>query len=429
MGNTSDLEALFGAINRAKGDMARQEADVTQAPEEKNTDTAEEAPQAYSVEAALLDLENERKARQQLLAQVDAEKGAEEQRKLDDRAREEQEQQRIRAAGEEAGKAKTTAIESSNARRRQLAQNRLAAARARKQAEQEAFNAAVTAKVEAERKAMQASKASSHAEEEQRRADEAKRRADDEAARARKEADEANKIAIKASDEEENRRATVERLEATIKELEGQVQSLAAERDALAEKQNEEPATQDDDGFEILDVVPAAGRAVSNYGGYVPVSDRENTFGSALKPINSFDAAIYLSSQYNRFHRRGSFSYYIITQAKEKNVLHGECGNTDDAYEYAFLGALLMLQEVVKNGIKQVLIVVNDEMTRDVLIQNAMNVRDNFGKTRSEYAKFMRKSNGIDFVASFAVIVRDKKDRHTKYFNLVDALAKSLVDE
>lgn len=439
MGSSTDLEALFGAINKAKGQMARESQEQPQpSPEEVNRVDGDDEPREYSVEAALQDIKREQEARQQLLRQVDDEKGEEERRKNNDKAREQAEQERIKAAGEEAGRAKTSAIESSNARRRQQAQNRLAAARARKQAEEDAFNAAVAAKVEAQRKAMQASKASSDAEEEQKRADEAKRKADDEAVRARgkaseaqKLADEAKKKALEASDEEANRRTTIENLEATIKDLENQVKSLTAEKAAMAERSSDADADKDiqDDGLEILDVVPATGRTVANYGNYVPVSDSENTYGSAMKPINSFDAAIYLSNEYNRFHRKGAFSYYIVTQDKNKNVLHGECGNTDDMFEYAFLGALLMLQEVVKNGIKQVLIVVKDENTRDVLIQNAMNVRDNFGKTRSEYARFMRKSNGVDFVASFAIAVHDKKDRNAKYFNLVDALAKTLVDE
>lgn len=449
MGNSTDLEALFGAINRAKGQMAKESRtqDEVKTPEPQPDEDA--TPREYSVEAALQDIRKEQEARRQLLQQVDAEKGAEEKKKSEDKAREEEEQKRIRAAGEEAGRAKTNAIESTNARRRQQAQNRLAAARARKQAEKDAFEAAVAANVEAQRKAKQASKASSDAEEEQkraneakqkaeeeqRRANEAKQKAEDEAARAKQRADEAQKLADEAnqeaqaaSDEENNRRETIEKLEATIKNLESQVKSLAAENAALSEKNTTiDGEIPEDDSLEILDVVPATGTSVANYGNYTPVSDKDNTYGSAMKPITSFDAAIYLSNQYNRFHHKGSFSYYIVTQDGDKDIFHSESGNTDDAYEYAFLGALLMLQEVVKNGIKQVLIVVKDADTRNVLIQNAMNVRDNFGKTRSEYAKFMRKSNGIDFVASFAVVSGDIGEHHKKYFNLADAMAKTIV--
>lgn len=182
-----------------------------------------------------------------------------------------------------------------------------------------------------------------------------------------------------------------------------------------------------DDGLEILEVLPSS--LPVTYTGYTPVSDKQNSFASAMQPINSFDATIYLGVKYERFSHRGAFSYYIVTSDKEKNLLHGETGYTDDAYEYAFLGTLLMLQDVVKNKIRQVLIVVQDETIRDILTQNAMNVRDNFSETRSNYVDFMRVNTGVKFVANFAVLPAGSKGNHARHLSVVTSLANSMVKD
>lgn len=83
----------------------------------------------------------------------------------------------------------------------------------------------------------------------------------------------------------------------------------------------------------------------------------------------------------------------------------------------------MMFKDVMSNGIRQVIVVANNALTRDVLVQNAMNIQDSWGETREAYVSFMRKYSGIAFVPKFAV---DSKETRGKvpYMDIVNGLAK-----
>lgn len=454
-GAGSDLSRLFSQIAAGKSEIAKA-VDASHATEEEKASAVQEEEQLDPVSQALAELEAERRRKDSVLAQVDKDR-ADAQRKQDELKAEEAEgQRRIIRAGKEAAKGTEQQLLSENARQRRDRDRRIQAARAKKEAQAKEFEAAVEASVQAKLNAEKAAKEQQEADNKvamaQSAAKDAEKEvkdAEDNARRAKDIADKASAAAQKAIDDEDIRRKRIAELEAEIKRLE-QEEAAEVEKDKKVEdtpaiqEEPKEPSNsqpiqpvndveepEEEDDFEILDVVPSVNVAPTTYRGYKPVSDKQNTFASAMQPINSFDAVIYFASEYDRHNHRGSFTYYIVTTDKEKNVMYSECGFTDDSFEYAFLGALLMLQVVVKNKIRQVLIIVQDELIRDVLIQNAMAVLDNFSQTRSEYAEFMRQYNGLKFVAKFAVAdaAERQNKRHAKYLNLVSSIAKSILKD
>ena len=184
----------------------------------------------------------------------------------------------------------------------------------------------------------------------------------------------------------------------------------------------------DDDELQILDFTPMP--VTYRPEDYHPVSDSMNTFQPAIQPIKSFNATVYLGVKYDRFTRRGAFAYYIVTADKQKNLLHGEVGYSDDSFEYTFLGTLLLLQDSLRNNIHEILIVVQDEITRDVISQNATNLRDNFSETRGNFIAFMRANFGVKITARFGVLSKTNPDRrHAHYMKIVNSLAATMVKD
>lgn len=162
---------------------------------------------------------------------------------------------------------------------------------------------------------------------------------------------------------------------------------------------------------------------------YAPVkfvSDNETSYRPAAQDIKSFDAVVYLSSVYDKFAHKGAVAYYIVPRGNEKKLIRAESGFTDNEFEYAIHGATMMFKDVMSNGIRQVIVVANNALTRDVLVQNAMNIQDSWGETREAYVSFMRKYSGIAFVPKFAV---DSKETRGKvpYMDIVNGLAKSVL--
>ena len=162
---------------------------------------------------------------------------------------------------------------------------------------------------------------------------------------------------------------------------------------------------------------------------YAPVkfvSDNETSYRPAVQDIKSFDAVVYLSSVYDKFAHKGAVAYYIVPRGNEKKLIRAESGFTDNEFEYAIHGATMMFKDVMSNGIRQVIVVANNALTRDVLVQNAMNIQDSWGETREAYVSFMRKYSGIAFVPKFAV---DSKETRGKvpYMDIVNGLAKSVL--
>ena len=152
---------------------------------------------------------------------------------------------------------------------------------------------------------------------------------------------------------------------------------------------------------------------------YAPVkfvSDNETSYRHAVQDIKSFDAVVYLSSVYDKFAHKGAVAYYIVPRGNEKKLIRAESGFTDNEFEYAIHGATMMFKDVVANN----------ALTRDVLVQNAMNIQDSWGETREAYVSFMRKYSGIAFVPKFAV---DSKETRGKvpYMDIVNGLAKSVL--
>lgn len=479
-----DLNKLFESINQAKEDIV-QAANSSHATEEERAAQAqaEEDEELDPVQQALAKLDKDRMERERILARADQEKAksAEQQKKSAEIAK--QDQQRVAEAGANAAKEKKSSLINDAKHRREQARRRMALAQAQKEAENQQFEKDVNARVQARLRERQAEvqkadiddttqveqsvvadttmEADSEQQARKLRIQELKAEIarlqseeEDESApqpepdsgestpepaanggRNRERRRDKAKIRIAGMDAEPNKETAVESVEKSAEEpVQPPVQKAIEHPKAqdVASVHHQEHSVQEapesgDDGLEILEVLPSS--LPVTYTGYTPVSDKQNSFASAMQPINSFDATIYLGVKYERFSRRGAFSYYIVTSDKEKNLLHGETGYTDDAYEYAFLGTLLMLQDVVKNKIRQVLIVVQDETIRDILTQNAMNVRDNFSETRSNYVDFMRVNTGVKFVANFAVLPAGSKGNHARHLSVVTSLANSMVKD
>ena len=473
-----DLNKLFESINQAKEDIV-QAANSSHATEEERAAQAqvEEDEELDPVQQALAKLDKDRMERERILARADQEKArsVEQQKKSAEIAK--QDQQRVAEAGANAAKEKKSSLISDAKHRREQARRRMALVQAQKEAENQQFEKDVNARVQARLRERRAEiqktdiddttqveqpvvadttmEADSEQQARKLRIQELK----EEIARLQSEGEDES-VPQPEHDTEEStpepaanggrnreRRRDGARIRIADMDAEPNTETAAESPEEPVQppvqKTIEHPKTPDvtpvqktsaqetpetsDDGLEILEVLPSS--LPVTYTGYTPVSDKQNSFASAMQPINSFDATIYLGVKYERFSRRGAFSYYIVTSDKEKNLLHGETGYTDDAYEYAFLGTLLMLQDVVKNKIRQVLIVVQDETIRDILTQNAMNVRDNFSETRSNYVDFMRVNTGVKFVANFAVLPAGSKGNHARHLSVVTSLANSMVKD
>lgn len=192
---------------------------------------------------------------------------------------------------------------------------------------------------------------------------------------------------------------------------------------------------EDDGDIELLDgttssqlanVTTVTPIAAPQYAPVKFVSDNETSYRPAAQDIKSFDAVVYLSSVYDKFAHKGAVAYYIVPRGNEKKLIRAESGFTDNEFEYAIHGATMMFKDVMSNGIRQVIVVANNALTRDVLVQNAMNIQDSWGETREAYVSFMRKYSGIAFVPKFAV---DSKETRGKvpYMDIVNGLAKSVL--
>lgn len=472
-----DLNKLFESIGKAKDDIF-QAANSSHATEEEKAAQSqkEEAENVDPVQQALAKLDEDRMEREKILAQAEEEKAksAEQKKKSAEEAK--LDQQRVAEAGANAAKEKKSSLINNARHRREQARKRMALAQAQKEAVNQQFQKDVDERVQARLRERQAevqkndvddatqveqpavadttTEADSEQQARKLRIQELKaeiaRLQEEESAEdislAEPEIKEQTPQSVVNRDKNKPRRRDGARIRMTDSDTPPMdtPDSLPAEHpDEIPEQPLKQKITKDtsvpdisvskdadsgdDDGLEILEVLPSS--LPVTYTGYTPVSDKQNSFASAMQPINSFDATIYLGVKYDRFSRRGAFSYYIVTADKEKNLLHSETGYTDDAYEYAFLGTLLMLQDVVKNKIRQVLIVVQDETIRDILTQNAMNVRDNFSETRSNYVDFMRVNTGVKFVANFAVLPAGSKGNHARHLSVVASLANSMVKD
>lgn len=476
-----DLNKLFESIGKAKDDIIQAANSSHATEEEKAAQGQQEAEELDPVQQALAKLDQDRMERERILAQAEEEKAksAEQKKKSAEEAK--LDQQRVAEAGANAAKEKKSSLINNAKHRREQARRRMALAQAQKEAENQQFQKDVDERVQARLRERQAEVQKADVDDstkvEQPAVDNTTMEANSE--------QQARKLRIQELKEEiarlqgEEAEEDIGHNESEVKEQKPQSvmnpekskskrrdrarirmadsetapteptdsvpvdhpgNTLEQSQQKVAEDANmpnvpcepdisvsKEPDSGEDDGLEILEVLPSS--LPVTYTGYTPVSDKQNSFASAMQPINSFDATIYLGVKYDRFSRRGAFSYYIVTADKEKNLLHSETGYTDDAYEYAFLGTLLMLLDVVKNKIRQVLIVVQDETIRDILTQNAMNVRDNFSETRSNYVDFMRVNTGVKFVANFAVLPAGSKGNHARHLSVVASLANSMVKD
>ena len=178
-------------------------------------------------------------------------------------------------------------------------------------------------------------------------------------------------------------------------------------------------------------MVPASsGAGMERYTPVRFISDDASQYKPATQNIKSFDAAIYLSSAYDKRAHKGSFAYYIVPRENEKKRCLSECGLTDNEFEYAIYGAVQMFKDIMRNNIREVIIVVDNELTKNVLIQNAMNIQDGWGETRKEYVNLMRNHSGVDFTPKFAVMdksSRNKRNKSSSYMDIVTALAKNVL--
>lgn len=177
-------------------------------------------------------------------------------------------------------------------------------------------------------------------------------------------------------------------------------------------------------------VTASSGAGMERYTPVRFISDDASQYKPATQNIKSFDAAIYLSSAYDKRAHKGSFAYYIVPRENEKKRCLSECGLTDNEFEYAIYGAVQMFKDVMRNNIREVIIVVDNELTKNVLIQNAMNIQDGWGETRKEYVNLMRNHSGVDFTPKFAVMdksSRSKRNKSISYMDIVTALAKNVL--
>lgn len=184
--------------------------------------------------------------------------------------------------------------------------------------------------------------------------------------------------------------------------------------------------TASDEDIQILDIMPVQNAMTAGYG-YSSIAKfvdpNETAYKSAVLPIDSYEACIYLGSEYDRFKHKGAFAYYLVPREGGKKRIVAESGSTDNEFEYAIYGIIQAFKDVLRNSIRKVIVITKDELTRDVLIQNAMNVQDSWDDTRSEYVKLMRKHSNVDFTVQFT----DEKKLANKQKNIYMDIAKSLA--
>ena len=127
-------------------------------------------------------------------------------------------------------------------------------------------------------------------------------------------------------------------------------------------------------------------------------SDRTSKFRAAVEKSRAYSANVFLTRGYNAQQKLGCYTAVIDTGAQK--YIASLAGNSDDAFEYGFAGAIEAFEYIMRNEIREVHVYTEPELAA-VLQQNINALMFGYSATRRKYVEVVQaalRSAYIEFI-------------------------------